>query len=100
MSMRRTITPIEECPQCRGKITNKENGNALVAFDLDGKEHRCFSVKPIGQAILGHVVEGFTLKGRRATIILDGGMELEVRGLDYPPLFLRLVQPGGKTLEE
>lgn len=91
----------EVCPQCKQQVTLKSPfDNSLPFLNMDGSTHRCGAdLKPIGQAIEGHIVEGFNLKGRRATIILDGGYQLEIRSLDFKPLFLRLMTPTG-ILEE
>lgn len=97
---RRVTEKNPTCPQCKEEVQIKEEDGKLILYNLDGRLHRCIEKKPIGQAIQGRLIEGFSLQGRRATLYLDGGMEFEIRALDYVPLFLRLVDPDGKVLEE
>ena len=88
-----------KCPGCSQPVYFKEDASGLTAYNFNGAVHTCFKEKPIGQAVVGRLIEGFNLRERTAIITLDGGAQMEIHSLGYKPLKLRLITRDG-ILEE
>lgn len=106
--MSRIAKPPEKCPDCNADVRLKSeyaNGDRqLVLYNLDGTLHDCqkeeqhYEKHPIGQAVIGGVIKGFQLRGRRLTITLEDGNVLSVSAAGKP-LSLQLEGPGGIVQE-
>lgn len=105
LSRRRGPEPPQECPECGQAIKFKiDPGESLKVINLDGTPHICPGEdKPrktaFSDALVGRVINGFTLRDRQLRLYLDGNEVFEVWGVGLPPLKLRLVTKGG-ILEE
>ena len=94
------------CSKCGRPIRMRLNpGEDLTMVDMDGRLHICRDRKPIGEAVQGHVIDGYHVRNRRLTIVLDGEMTLEVssgsshRIGERPPVHMRLITSDG-VMEE
>lgn len=93
------------CPDCGVPVRFRESENSLTTRGLDGRPHRCYTQKPIGQAVEGRLIESLRVRRRRVEITLDGGVVLYIRGAEMgtgtPPVMkMELVGLPGGTLEE
>jgi len=91
----------EICNVCDARIILKTVGEDLLSFNPDGTLHRCrleSETKPIGPAITGRIIESFSLRKGRVTLVLSDNIVLEISSSlddERVAMNLRLVSPEG-----
>ena len=93
------------CPSCNRNIVLKPVGDSLLSFDADGTIHRCWPAEPkeIGPTVKGKTILNFSLKKRRVTLTLSGGMTLEIYASiddELVAMNMTLVTPEGMREEK